>query len=41
MKTRVAWEGNKEEKVGVMGNGIAFWSNKEDLELLIPTTIKH
>ena len=35
MKTRVAWEGNKEEKAGEASNGIAFWSNKELLKLTI------
>ena len=41
MKTRVAWEGNKEEKVGEVSNGIVSWSNKEALELPKPTIIRH
>ena len=41
MKTKEAWEGNKEEKAGEVSNGIASWSNKEALELPKPTIIRH
>ena len=41
MKTKVAWEGNKEEKAGEVSNGIASWSNKEALVLLKLTITRH